>query len=68
MQELQEENITGDDILSMAEPDVRLWFQEHPKCYKASVYITLFVVVLIWPYFLFKNFNNDNNKNNDYAT
>ena len=60
LNELQKEHITGEQILTLAEPKVRLWFQEHPQAYTFVVILSLFVIILIWPYELYRMFNDDN--------
>ena len=52
--ELEKQNITGDQILSNENYSVRKWFQEHPNCFKLTVILTFVVIIFIWPYVLYK--------------
>ena len=64
---LEEENITGDQILSQANYNVRFWFEEHQNCYKVTIAAALLLIIIIWPYILYKMINNNNNDNHGYS-
>ena len=63
---LEENNVTGEQILSYANFEIRNLFMNHPMLYKAIVIICFLVIIFIWPYVLYRMSNN-NNTGNGYA-
>lgn len=46
-------------LLLNADENIRIWFRDHPKYFKACVLTVLFAIVFIWPYILTKMFQED---------
>ena len=56
---LDNKGITGEQILTYTDSNTRIWFKEHPLCYKFSVILAFLIIMLIWPIVLFVIIKND---------
>lgn len=54
-EELEENKITGDQLLSRFPEQMRNWFANHLFIYRLSIVLTGLAIVFIWPYVIFKN-------------
>ena len=47
-------NISGEQVLMTLSPKTSVWFREHPVMYHLAVSLFLLLVVLLWPYVMFR--------------
>ena len=47
-------NICGEQVLMTLSPKISVWFREHPVMYHLAVSLFLLLVVLLWPYVMFR--------------
>ncbi len=47
-------NICGEHVLMSLSPKISVWFREHPVMYHLAVSLFLLLIVLLWPYVMFR--------------
>lgn len=55
--QLEDDGITGDNVLAIIPDEYRLWLINHPNVYKLLVIIAFVLIIFIWPYVLYKIWN-----------
>ena len=56
---LEEDGVTGDQILSMLPINTNMWLREHLSVYRICVLVAFVVIIFIWPYVLYKLWYNN---------
>jgi hypothetical protein len=55
---VEDEGITGEQVLSLMDYKLRIWFTDHPKVYMTSILLALIAIMFVWPFVLYKLFKN----------